>query len=166
MNEGLSTSMKAALALGALLVAIAIAIVAIGNDDDGGDGIASTGGGDGAESGEAGDGDDGGAESRVEIPDDAVDMRGEATVEIIVLDNVYEPMEVVVSPGTEVVWVNEGRNTHNVFADDGEAFEPITTEDMTAGPQGRTFEAAGSITYYCSIHGAPGVGQIGTIIVA
>ena len=60
----------------------------------------------------------------VEIPDDAVDMTGRELVTVVIEDNVFIERSIVVSAGTEVMWVNKGRNPHNVTPSEEGSFEP------------------------------------------
>jgi plastocyanin len=159
VNEKASIWIKAALVLGLAIVAVVIAVVALDDSDDDGGEVAAT-------EEDAGDGAETDPEAPVEIPDDAEDLTGQATVEISVTDNLFEPGTILVSPGTEVVWTNEGRNDHNVKPDDPVTFETIPTDELGREMSaGRTFADPGAFAYYCSIHGAPGVGQFGAIIV-
>ena len=107
------------------------------------------------------------AESPPAVPDDAVVMTGESSVEIIVGDNNFEPQVIVISPDTQVKWTNTGRNRHNVIsADDEPTFEQIDTEQLDEGGSAdRTFSVVGAYPYYCSIHGSPNRGQRGSILV-
>ena len=101
------------------------------------------------------------------VPDDAVDVTGQSTVEIAVGDNNFEPQVVIVSPDTEVTWTNTGRNRHNVISSDDEpAFDQIDTEQLDeGGSASRAFAAVGAYPYYCSIHGSPTRGQRGSVLV-
>lgn len=102
-----------------------------------------------------------------EIPDDAVDLTGRDTVTIVASDNRFTDRVVVVSPGTRIVWVNEGRNDHNVYPAVDEAFPPIPTDELEPGEQASlTFDSPGDFPYYCTIHGTPRRGMVGRIIVA
>lgn len=64
----------------------------------------------------------------------------------------FTPKELKVEAGTTVVWKNNA-GRHTVTADDG-SFE---SSIMAPGEQfSRTFESAGGVPYYCSLHGAAG----------
>jgi plastocyanin len=92
------------------------------------------------------------------------DLRGQSRVEIVVTDNIFTPRHIMISPGTTVVWVNEGRNSHNVMPSEGDQFNKT---DLPVGGQIEvTFDKLGTIPYYCTIHGSKHRGQTGTIIVA
>jgi plastocyanin len=83
---------------------------------------------------------------------------------VTVVDSAYQPREVEVSPGTTVVWQQEGELPHTVTADDG-SFDSGT---MGQGDTyTRTFPQAGTFPYYCEFHGAPGgQGMAGVVIVS
>lgn len=84
------------------------------------------------------------------------------SVGVSAVDDAFRPMELTVTVGTEVVWTNAGQNPHTVTADD-RAFDSGTLEP------GQTFsvvlEEAGRVPYYCQIHGEPGSGMFGVVIV-
>jgi plastocyanin len=83
---------------------------------------------------------------------------------VTVVDSAYQPPEVEVSPGTTVVWQQEGELPHTVTADDG-SFDSGT---MGQGDTfSRTFPQSGSFPYYCEFHGAPGgQGMAGVVVVS
>ena len=83
---------------------------------------------------------------------------------VTVVDSAYQPREVEVSPGTTVVWQQEGELPHTVTADDG-SFDSGT---MGQGDTySRTFPQAGTFPYYCEFHGAPGgQGMAGVVTVS
>ena len=92
------------------------------------------------------------------------------TADVRVLDNRFVPAELIVEPGTEVRFVNAGRNDHNVIP----AEEPveggfdltIPTEDLLVGMEASVrFTEPGAYAYYCAIHGTAKAGMIGTIVV-
>ena len=107
----------------------------------------------------------------VALPDDmhpdTVDLRGEDTIEIAVSDNAFGPRDIIVSPGAEIIFTNNGQNLHNVRPAKEDLFVEIPTEllnpDMSAS---LSFDAAGDYGYFCSIHGTATRGQRGRIIVA
>ena len=85
----------------------------------------------------------------------------DATVEVRVGDNFYKPKRVTILVGTTVEWRNEGRNEHNVVPDRGSRFGVDELErDATYSYR---FDKPGRYRYYCSLHGAPGTGQFGTV---
>jgi plastocyanin len=100
-----------------------------------------------------------------EAPPDAELLEGDA-VEIVAVDNAFDPDAARVAAGTEVTWVNRGVNDHNVVPEDADAAWAIDTEDF--GPDDEasfTFEEPGVYRYYCSIHGTLTAGMPGVLVV-
>lgn len=103
------------------------------------------------------------------------------TASVIVLDNSYRPIEIEISAGTEVVFENRGRNEHNILPDfvknDAALVELLGADDSPISwgvvsvelaptmTYSHVFTAPGTYAYYCSIHGAPGAGMYGSIVV-
>jgi len=84
-------------------------------------------------------------------------------VHVRVVDNVFKPKKLTVLPGTTVRWTNRGRTEHNVLPNKGSRFG---SDDMAPGSTyEHEFAKPGRYAYYCSFHGAPGVGQHATIAV-
>ena len=81
---------------------------------------------------------------------------------VAALDDEFRPAQLTVNVGTTVVWTNEGQNPHTVTAAD-RAFDSGTLESGESFSV--TFEEAGEVLYYCQIHGEPGSGMRGVIIV-
>lgn len=110
---------------------------------------------------------EGGDDVSTTLPADPVDMRGQKEVTIEVTDNDFAPKVVTIDPGTTLVFVNKGRNSHNVLPSRKGSFAEIPTGKLEAGQQARiTFENPGTFGYYCSIHGTPNRGQRGAVVVA
>ena len=78
------------------------------------------------------------------------------------IDDVFSPGIVRVQPGVTVEWTNDGRSRHTVQADDGAWDSGIVAP---GGEFGHTFDEPGVFPYFCSLHGRPGAGMIGTIVV-
>ena len=86
---------------------------------------------------------------------------GDVTVEVG--DNFFAPRTITVAAGTTVRWVNHGRNLHSLTPNRGHEFGK---EWLRARRQYEfTFREPGRYAYYCSLHGAPGSGQHGTVVV-
>jgi plastocyanin len=85
------------------------------------------------------------------------------TVTVQAIDNSFRPDRVEIAPGTEVVWVNRGRNDHDVLSD----FDfGVAAADFRPGDEYRyVFTEPGEYPYYCTIHGTPEIGMVGTIVV-
>jgi plastocyanin len=78
------------------------------------------------------------------------------------LDNVFTPRIVRIPVGGEVEWANEGRATHDVTADDGSFASGRVEPGETTS---RAFPIEGAFPFHCSLHGAPGVGMTGLVLV-
>jgi len=77
-------------------------------------------------------------------------------------DNRFRPLELTVTVGTKVVWTNVGQNLHTVTAND-RTFDSGTLEGGQTFAV--TFDEVGHFPYYCQIHGEPGSGMFGLVIV-
>jgi plastocyanin len=96
--------------------------------------------------------DDLGMEGFLEVREDAPLVRsgGAASADAVsIADFAFDPAELEVATGTEVMWTNDDQAPHTVTADDG-AFDSGTLEP------GETFSVAvegnGPVTYACMIH--------------
>jgi plastocyanin len=86
-----------------------------------------------------------------------------ATVTVVAADNRFDPERIEIAPGTEVVWVNRGRNDHDLMTELGFG---VTVADFHPGDEYRhVFTEPGEYPYYCTIHGTAEVGMIGTVVV-
>ncbi len=100
------------------------------------------------------------------LPAEPVERRGEKEVTIEVTDNDFSPKVVTVDRGTTLVFVNKGRNSHNVIPAVKGSFPEVPTGKLDPGAEARiTFENPGTFGYYCSIHGTANRGQRGAVIV-
>lgn len=81
-----------------------------------------------------------------------------------VLDSEFGPEEIIIQPGTTVVWNQTGSISHTVTADQG----LFDSGNMEKGDTfSFTFEEEGTYPYYCVYHGGPGgKGMSGIIIVS
>jgi plastocyanin len=80
---------------------------------------------------------------------------GSTSNAVSVRDNSFSPNATTVAPGTTVTWTWSGNNPHDVTFTDGTA-----SAVQRAGTYQRTFAAAGTFAYQCSIHGASMSGTI------
>lgn len=88
------------------------------------------------------------------------------TVTVIAVDNSFDPEEVVVEAGTEVVWENRGRNEHNIIPEDESAEWKVEVDAFQPDQSASyVFTEPGTYRYYCSIHGTIDVGMPGVVIV-
>jgi len=89
-------------------------------------------------------------------------------VEVIAVDNTFKPEVIEIEPGTEVVWVNRGRNNHDVVptnASDDKDWG-IALGDFTPGESySRVFTEPGEYPYYCTAHGTQTRGMVGKVVV-
>lgn len=74
----------------------------------------------------------------------------------------FSPAELTIEVGDTVRWINQG-GFHDVVADDDSFRSGAPTS--TAFVFERVFSSAGTFGYYCSVHGSPGAGMAGRIIV-
>jgi plastocyanin len=76
---------------------------------------------------------------------------------VTVTDNLFDPSNVQVTPGTTVTWTwANGASLHNVTFGDGQI-----SGDKSSGTYSRTFSTAGTFSYTCTLHG----GMSGTVLV-
>jgi plastocyanin len=86
--------------------------------------------------------------------------------EVWAIDNTFRVPEIEVEAGTEVLWINRGRNEHDV--------EPVDeTQDWGVGKDAfvpgdeysYVFDTPGVYNYYCTLHATPDAGMIGRVVV-
>lgn len=100
--------------------------------------------------------------------DDApVELVEGVVAEVRVVDNTYEPDDLEVAAGTEVRFVNRGRNEHDVIPVDADQEElTVTLQELPPGESvSRRLTVPGTFDFYCSIHGTETAGMIGSITV-
>ncbi|MCK7593877.1 cupredoxin domain-containing protein [Pseudomarimonas salicorniae] len=74
----------------------------------------------------------------------------------------FVPQEVTISVGDTVIWRNRD-GFHNIVADDGSFTSGNPNNEQFAFEH--TFDKPGIFGYHCSVHGAPGEGMHGKVIV-
>jgi plastocyanin len=83
-------------------------------------------------------------------PPNPMPPAGSSTVTVD--NNFFSPASKAVATGATVTWQwATGAATHNVTFDDG-----IHSDDQSSGTFTRTFTAAGTFPYHCTIHGMQG----------
>jgi plastocyanin len=103
-------------------------------------------------------------------------------ITIQALDNSFRPFDFEIAAGTEVIFDNRGRNDHNILPDtikDDAGLTALLATDTSPTAWGvaspdfvpgdtysHLFNVPGVYNYYCSIHGAPGAGMFGTLVVS
>jgi plastocyanin len=85
------------------------------------------------------------------------------TANVAVGDNTFTASTITITEGDTVVWTDNGVRPHTVTADDAS----FDSGNLSTGQTfSRTFTTAGTIRYYCKLHGAAGgIGMSGTIVV-
>jgi plastocyanin len=112
---------------------------------------------------------------------ETVPANGEV-ITIQALDNSFRPVDFEIAAGTEVMFDNRGRNDHNILPDtvkDDAGLTALLASDTSPTAWGvaspdfvpgdtysHLFNVPGTYNYYCSIHGAPGAGMYGTLVVS
>ena len=78
-----------------------------------------------------------------------VSMLHRSVVRLMILNYKFSPAQVIVSPGTRIIWTNKDGDPHTVRSTTN-----VWSSDAldTDGTFARTFSKAGSFPYYCSIH--------------
>jgi len=95
--------------------------------------------------------------SREAVPSDDLPSDPSQVVTVHVVDNAFEPAEVEIEPGQAVRWVFEGRQKHDVLAQDGS----FASELMNSGDYVHVFDESGEWSYTCSVHAE----MVGTVTV-
>jgi plastocyanin len=91
-------------------------------------------------------------------------MSGGHTASISVKNNLFSPTPDTVSAGTVTFTWSTPSNGHSVIWDSGPGTLPTNTAVMSSGTYSPTL-VQGTYQYHCSIHGSPGGGMHGTIVV-
>jgi len=88
------------------------------------------------------------------------------TVDVRSLDNSFIAPTIEIEAGTEIRWINGGRNEHNVLPVDDRLGWGVERDDFVPGDEyAHVFAEPGVFAYYCSIHGTKEVGMVGAVIV-
>ena len=78
-------------------------------------------------------------------------------------DNFFDPANITVEPGTTVMWVQSGDNSHTTTSYDG-LWDSGMIEGGTDGTFSFTFEEPGTYDYFCIPH--EDLGMVGTVTVS
>ena len=81
--------------------------------------------------------------------------------DVLLRTSSFDPAELTVAPGTTVVWAWASALQHNITFNDGES-----SGNQSSGTYERTFAAAGTFPYHCTIHGTPTSGMRGVVTVS
>jgi plastocyanin len=100
-------------------------------------------------------------------PTDAVGSSVVATETVTVqaIDNTFRPDRIEIAPGTEVVWVNRGRNEHDLLSDSDLEFGAVAADFQPGDEYRYVFTEPGEYPYHCTIHGTHEIGMTGTVVV-
>lgn len=85
---------------------------------------------------------------------------------ICMVNDAFEPGADTVAVGATVQWLNADGHPHTTTSSSVPA--GASSWDKTVAARGQasvTFTVAGVYEYYCTIHGSPGAGMHGTIVV-
>jgi plastocyanin len=86
--------------------------------------------------------------------------------EVWAIDNTFRVPEIEVEAGTEVLWINRGRNEHDVEPVDDRQDWGVGKEAFVPGDEYRhVFDTPGVYDYYCTLHATPDAGMIGRVVV-
>lgn len=86
---------------------------------------------------------------------------GDYDAEISAIDNAFDAGIVRIQPGQSIEWSNDGNSPHTVTADDG-SFDSGNLESGATFTM--VFDEPGVYSYFCTYHGAPGVGMAGIVV--
>ncbi len=82
------------------------------------------------------------------------------------IDNAFAPVEQTIVAGTEMVWLNRGRNDHNIVPEDRDPTWLFEDDVFAPGDEvSYVFQTPGTYRYYCSIHGNLTTGMPGVVVV-
>jgi plastocyanin len=86
------------------------------------------------------------------------------TVTVVLKDFEFSPKDITISVGQSIIFSNQGTKKHTATADDSSFDTGVLAPGTSSQPI--KFDKAGTIPFYCQIHGGPGgVGMSGTITV-
>lgn len=88
------------------------------------------------------------------------------TIDVRSLDNSFIQPVVEIEAGTEIQWINGGRNDHNVLPVDESLTWGVDRDTFVPGERySHVFDQPGVYPYYCSIHGTKEAGMVGAVVV-
>ncbi|HEU4697830.1 MAG TPA: plastocyanin/azurin family copper-binding protein [Gemmatimonadales bacterium] len=91
---------------------------------------------------------------------------GTATDQVSVQNNVFSPQVITVPVGTTVTWTwSANALEHNIVPNTAGSVPNDPTISSAPSSYQVTFTAPGTYDYYCQVHGSPGAGMHGTVIV-
>ena len=84
--------------------------------------------------------------------------------QVCMVSSTFSPLNRTVTHPATIQWINGDGYDHTVTSDPGST-ETYNTTVAGGGTFSFTFNNAGTYTYHCTIHGAPGTRMHGTITV-
>jgi len=86
--------------------------------------------------------------------------------EVWAIDNTFRVADIEIEAGTEVLWINRGRNEHDVEpVDESEDWGVDKTAFVPGDEYGHVFDTPGVYDYYCTLHATTDAGMIGRVVV-
>ena len=76
----------------------------------------------------------------------------------------FDPTSLSVSSGATVTW-RDGSGTAHTVTSDPAAPQSFDLSSSAGGTVSRQFNSPGTYNYHCALHGSPGAGMHGTLIV-
>ncbi|MGH3183899.1 MAG: cupredoxin domain-containing protein [Streptosporangiaceae bacterium] len=71
--------------------------------------------------------------------------------QVVIDQHMFMPAQLTIHPGEQVTWINKDTDPHTVFSNDhGKTFRSAVLDPGRRFS--RTFPAAGTFAYYCSVH--------------
>ena len=90
---------------------------------------------------------------------------GPGPSQVFMQGSAFNPTTRTVTAGTTVTWVNKDAVAHTVTYSSGVGSSFSSGNINGGGTFTVTFNTAGTVQYYCTIHGTPTAGMHGTIVV-
>ena len=90
--------------------------------------------------------------------------QGQATINVTVGDNFYQPATVMAAPGDNIVFTYTGNSSHPTVSDNG-AWTTFPLDASHTVHTLNTLTTPGTYPYHCQFHGSPGARMFGTIII-
>ena len=81
---------------------------------------------------------------------------------IRIMASMYQPRDIIVPQTMMLIWTNADEGPHTVTADDRSFDSGLLAP---GGSFSQTFTRVGKHGYHCQLHGAPGSGLFGTVVV-
>ena len=85
--------------------------------------------------------------------------------QVFMQGSAFNPATRTVAVGTTVTWMNQDGFAHTVTYSSGAGAAFDAGSVPGGGSYQHTFTVAGTVQYYCTIHGTPTTGMRGTIVV-